>query len=138
MSKAFGKRLGFKRTNTNQEPVTVTELSDFDTHGEASGTSPGDDFDGVPREISEVEANHKLKTFKQDHKWDPNMPDDAFDKVDAVTAIHDAKGEAEVVGEVIENSPYPEVCICNLSAVFPYLYPVTDHPLGPRCRTKLR
>jgi len=113
-SKAFGKRFGFKRTSTIQEPVTVTELSDFENHGEASGTTPGDDFDGVPREISEAEANRKLSTFKQDHKWDPNLPDEAHDKVYAVTAAHDAKGEAETVGEVIENSPYPEVCFHSI------------------------
>jgi hypothetical protein len=29
--------------------------------------------------------------------------------VDAVTGAHDSKGEAQLVGEIIENSPYPEV-----------------------------
>lgn len=29
--------------------------------------------------------------------------------VDAVTGAHDPKGEAQLVGAMIENSPYPEV-----------------------------
>jgi len=37
------------------------------------------------------------------------MPDDAIEMMDAVTEAHDHKGEAQLVGEVIENSPYPEV-----------------------------
>jgi len=81
-------------------------------NGEASGTTAddvGSDEHGVPREISEVEANRKLKHFKKDHAWDPNMPDEAIEMVDAVTGAHDAKGEAQLVGDMIENSPYPEV-----------------------------
>jgi len=107
-SKGIGHRLGFKRTNTNQEPVTVTEV----TNGEASGTTPEDadsNFHGVARELPEVESNRRLKHFRKDHAWDPNMPDEAIEMVDAVTSAHDAKGEAHLVGEIIENSPYPEV-----------------------------
>ncbi|KAF4552813.1 putative OPT oligopeptide transporter protein [Elsinoe fawcettii] len=116
-SKAFGRRLGFKRTTTNQDPVTITDLSEGDNNGEGSGTSNvvaghGDAnpvIDAVVRDISEAEANHRLNVFRQDHKWDPNMPDEAIEMVDAVTGAHDSKGEAQLVGEVIENSPYPEV-----------------------------
>ncbi|PNS17217.1 Sexual differentiation process protein isp4 [Sphaceloma murrayae] len=115
-SKGFGHRLGFKRTNTNQDPVTVTDLTDS-KNGEASGSSNivaghGDAnpiIDEVVRDISEAEANRRLKVFRRDHKWDPNMPDEAIEMVDAVTGAHDPKGEAQLVGEVIENSPYPEV-----------------------------
>lgn len=120
-SKGFGKRLGFKRTNTNQEPVTVTELSQVDSGGEQAGSSNivaghGDAthvIDEVVRDISEAEANRRLAAFRKDHQWDPNMPDEAIEMVDAVTDAHDAKGEAQLVGEVIENSPYPEVSISN-------------------------
>ncbi|KAL5376381.1 hypothetical protein DPSP01_010492 [Paraphaeosphaeria sporulosa] len=114
-SKAFSKRLGFKRRNTDQEPVTVTELSHME--GESSGARPivaghedaSSVIDEVVRDISETEANQRLNAFRQDHKWDPNMPEEAIDMVDAVTEAHDHKGEAQLVGEVIENSPYPEV-----------------------------
>lgn len=66
-------------------------------------------IDEVVRDISEAEANHRLAVFRREHRWDPNMPDDAVEMVDAVTDAHDFKGEATLVGEVIENSPYPEV-----------------------------
>jgi hypothetical protein len=115
-SKSFGKRMGFKRTNTDREPVTVTEVGPSDSHGERAGSSivagHGDAnpiIDEVVRDISETEANHRLAAFRRDHKWDPNMPDEAIEMVDAVTDAHDHKGEAQLVGEVIENSPYPEV-----------------------------
>ncbi|KAF2225366.1 small oligopeptide transporter-like protein [Elsinoe ampelina] len=115
-SKAFSRRLGFKRANTNQEPVTVN-TAEVEQNGEGSGTTNmvvghGDAnpiIDEVVRDISEAEANHRLDVFRQDHKWDPNMPDEAIEMLDAVTGAHDAKGEAQLVGEVIENSPYPEV-----------------------------
>ncbi|KAH3944083.1 hypothetical protein HBI56_034190 [Parastagonospora nodorum] len=114
-SKSFGKRMGFKRSNTDREPVTVTEFTD--EGGERAGNSSmvaghGDAnpiIEEVVRDISETEANHRLSAFRRDHKWDPNMPDEAIEMVDAVTDAHDHKGEAHLVGEVIENSPYPEV-----------------------------
>ena len=114
-SKSFGKRLGFKRSNTDREPVTVTEFTN--EGGERAGSSGfvaghGDVnpmIEEVVRDISETESNHRLSAFRRDHKWDPNMPDEAIDMVDAVTDAHDHKGEAQLVGEVIENSPYPEV-----------------------------
>lgn len=113
-SKGFSKRLGFRRTNTDQEAVTVTNVAPKGT-GEANSSAVaghGDAnsiIDDVVRDISETEANRRLNAFRQDHKWDPNMPDDALEMVDVATEAHDHKGEAELVGEVIENSPYPEV-----------------------------
>lgn len=101
-SKGFGKRLGFKRSNTDKDPVTVSEQSN-EPHGESS-SSGGD----VP-DISEAEANRRLNAFRLDHQWDPNLPDEAIEMVDAVTGAHDQKGESQLVGDMIENSPYPEV-----------------------------
>lgn len=113
-SKGFAKRMGFKRANTDQETITVTTKGGEEGpsgssnivagHGDASSV-----IDDVVRDISETEANHRLNVFRQDAKWDPNMPDDAIAMVDMATNAHDHKGEAELVGEVIENSPYPEV-----------------------------
>jgi hypothetical protein len=83
-SKGIGKRFGFKRSNTNQEePITVNEISRLDSQTKDVGSSSsklGPDH-GVPeevlvgdiRDITEVEANQRLKAFKRDHMWDPNM-----------------------------------------------------------------
>jgi hypothetical protein len=138
-SKGIGRRFGFKRTNTNQDPVTLTEVSTND-NGETSGrpfvVGHGDAnpvIDDVVQDISETEANQRLKTFRQEHKWDPNMPDDAIEMMDAVTDAHDHKGEAQLVGEVIENSPYPEV---NL--LYIWKRPMANNLQGPRRRSQLR
>jgi hypothetical protein len=75
-SKGFGKRLGFKRSNTNQEPITVTEIGADDGNNAASSSKivagHGDAEEiihGVVRDITEVEANHRLNVFRQDHKY---------------------------------------------------------------------
>jgi len=75
-SKGFGKRLGFKRSNTNQDPITVTEIGQEDGGAAASSSKMvagyGDAheiIEGVVREIPEVEANHRLNVFRQDHKY---------------------------------------------------------------------
>ena len=59
--------------------------------------------------MSEVDANRRLNTLRRKNNWDPNMPDSAFDAIDEATEAHDQKGETQLVGEIIENSPYPEV-----------------------------
>ncbi|KAG9600684.1 small oligopeptide transporter-like protein, partial [Aureobasidium melanogenum] len=114
----IGKRFGFKRSNTNQdEPITINEITGRDGQNKNAGSSklgpehgvPEEILEGDVRELTEVEANHALKSFRKDHMWDPNMEDEAIEMVDAVTGAHDAKGEAQLVGAMIENSPYPEV-----------------------------
>jgi len=83
-SKGIGKRFGFKRSNTNQqeEPITVNEISRLDSQTKDVGSSSklGPDHGvaeevivGDVRDITEVEANRRLKAFKRDHMWDPNM-----------------------------------------------------------------
>ncbi|KAI5244782.1 small oligopeptide transporter-like protein [Aureobasidium subglaciale] len=122
-SKGIGKRFGFKRSNTNQDPISVNEITREDSqtkngsssktpagHGQAEEIVDGEEIiEGVVRDITEVEANERLRAWKKDHRWDPNMDDEAIEMVDAVTGAHDAKAEAQLVGDMVENSPYPEV-----------------------------
>ncbi|KAI5235340.1 small oligopeptide transporter-like protein [Aureobasidium subglaciale] len=122
-SNGIGKRFGFKRSNTNQDPISVNEITREDSqtkngsssktpagHGQAEEIVDGEEIiEGVVRDITEVEANERLRAWKKDHRWDPNMDDEAIEMVDAVTGAHDAKAEAQLVGDMVENSPYPEV-----------------------------
>lgn len=127
------KRFGFKRTNTAGEVPTTTdyngkvtsvptatELTDMDESGApraASVSKIAGEFNGQVKtdhgdavhNISEIEANRRLNKFRADHTWDPNMPDSAWDAINDVTANHDQKGEAILVDELVEDSPYPEV-----------------------------
>lgn len=117
-SKSPLKRFGFKRTNTSGEPAphtTTTELGDLNvdqaTSSKLAAEYAGDvhDHPDVVQDISEVEANRKLSVIQQDFFGDPNMPDAAFDAVNQATQAHDRKSEAVLVGELIDDSPYPEV-----------------------------
>lgn len=42
-----------------------------------------------------------------------HQSDEAIEMVDAATGAHDLKGEAQLVGAMIEDSPYPEVSISH-------------------------
>lgn len=115
----FKKRFGFFRTNTSGEPSSSapqTEFLEVDPDIKGGATADVNAFDGAEiiasdvRRMSnvEAEANRRLKMYRREHQFDPNLPDDAFEAIDATTGAHDAKGEAELVGEFVENSPYPE------------------------------
>lgn len=108
MSKTL-KRFGFARTNTDQV------LETLHGHPRATGSdSSVGEKDGAAissaNDISEVEANARLQLFEKTRRWDPNLPNDALNAVDDAVVHHDAKGETELVDELVENSPYPEVC----------------------------
>ena len=114
------KRFGFKRTNISDAPAphtTTTELTDLNNAGEPSFSHlaaeyAGDVSHGQPEEIrnlSEVEANRKLSVFRQEHQFDPNMPEAAFNAINDATQAHDRQGEAKLVGALVDDSPYPEV-----------------------------
>jgi hypothetical protein len=113
----FAKRFGFQRSNTSGEPSgpsAQTELSDYSKGGVEVGTNLVDGeqvIDNTVNKISQEEAAQRLKAFRREHHFDPNLPDEAFDAIDENLDAGDAKGEAQLVGEIIENSPYPEVSI---------------------------
>ena len=78
--KSFGNRLGFKRTNTSGDPVTVTELSAFDKElapapeaGPAGHSSSVVDGNAIIAEdvgrMSEVEATRRLVDFRRVNQW---------------------------------------------------------------------
>ncbi|KXS97602.1 hypothetical protein AC578_5748 [Pseudocercospora eumusae] len=114
------KRFGFKRTTTSDHiNTTTTELSDLGEGSSAaavdskldaafSGHKKSDHTEAI-QNLSEVEANRRLSTFKEEHYFDPNLPDIALDAIKDATQQHDRKGEAILVDEMINDSPYPEV-----------------------------
>ena len=57
----------------------------------------------------ELETAAQLKAIKKKHRWDPNFAEDLVDDIDQATTQHDINGEVQLVNEVVENSPYPEV-----------------------------
>ena len=61
------------------------------------------------RRISEVEANRTLRHIQKTHRWDPNLPEELEEELEAKTEEHNLAGELHLVDELVENSPYPEV-----------------------------
>lgn len=57
----------------------------------------------------ELETAAQLKAIKKKHEWDPNFSEDIVGDIEDATQHHDIGGEVRLVGELIENSPYPEV-----------------------------
>lgn len=117
-SKNLLQRFGFKRQPTSDAPgQTVTESEDLNG-SEPSVSKIAAEFAGdikqthssAIRDLSETEANRRLSLFRDDHSFDPNLPDSAFEAIDDATRAHDQKGEAILVDELVEDSPYPEVC----------------------------
>ena len=123
MSSSFSQRFGFKRSATSD----VTQLGDISSSSNGVGFSDGNKIiEADIRKLSEVEANRRLSTFRAEHTFDPNLPESAFDAIDEATGEHDAKGEAELVGELVENSPYPEVGCAALRCAKVYTAHCTD------------
>jgi hypothetical protein len=52
--------------------------------------------------------------------------------IDGVTGAHDLKGEAQMLGHLTEDSPYPEVSLLHHPD-----YVMANSGQGPRCRKKL-
>lgn len=116
------KRLGFKRTNTTDAQVVDgkvanTSATEWTDRGDADASKiaqefakePKHDHSDTSRNLSEVEANLRLNKFREEHNFDPNLPDSAFDAIKDVTQTHNLDGEAVLVDELLNDSPYPEV-----------------------------
>lgn len=58
---------------------------------------------------TELEANIQLRKLEKKHRWDPNLPRELIDGIGDATARLDVTHESNVVDELLEDSPYPEV-----------------------------
>ena len=100
---SFTKRLGFGQRKSDTNPVSSSSdsIGDLKPTAQTSGAS-------VTKE-DELEANAQLKDIKDKHRWDPNLPEELEEGIVQATEKHDAHQEIELVDELLENSPYPEV-----------------------------
>lgn len=51
-----------------------------------------------------------LQELKEAHKFDPNLPSEIEKELDEALAAGDIEIKSQAVGDLLENSPYPEVC----------------------------
>lgn len=110
MSKAL-KRFGFARTNTDQAIETVHGVDSSSGSNSSIADEKTDAAVTTAADINEVEANQRLELFEKTRRWDPNLPNEDLNVVDDATHAHDAQAENDLVNRLVENSPYPEVCL---------------------------
>jgi len=84
------------------------------------------------REVTEAEANRRLSLFKKTNRFDPNMEKEDLERIDELMEDHNVVGEVRAIDELMENSPYPEVCSWSLLSGRD-----TDPVSGSCCRPEL-
>ena len=60
-------------------------------------------------ELTEDQAARRLRLFREAAHNDPNIEVDDLDAVDYAVQRHNTSKENQLVDELVENSPYPEV-----------------------------
>ena len=121
---SFAKRFGFGQKATEAGISDTTSSPDSGSNADIKEKEPAAASTGIDvagRHMSEVEANSTLRQIKKKHRWDPNLPEELEEEIDESTAQHSVAGEARLVDELVENSPYPEVraAVANVSRVIP-------------------
>lgn len=61
--------------------------------------------------LTDEQAARKLKLFREQALNDPNIPTEELDDIDNALHSHDVSKENDLVAELVEDSPYPEVCV---------------------------
>lgn len=117
----------------SEKDATITQASSRESGGSNDPVSDrkGSVVTATGAEIpqDEAQANEKLQSIRDKHRWDPNFEEDLDEKLEHATQAHDVNGEIRLVSELVENSPYPEVraAVRNVS-LFTWLQPsVSKH-----------
>ncbi|KAI0133875.1 small oligopeptide transporter [Xylariales sp. AK1849] len=100
--------LGFGHKTSTTDPIqTIGEEVDSDALPEdikaKVNTAP------LHETLDDDEAAKKLKLFREQAQNDPNIPTEDLDLVDNAVEGHDVSKENDLVNELVEDSPYPEV-----------------------------
>ena len=100
-TKRFGKNASPVRSegSASGSNEDVKEKDSVAIKATGADLTPGD----------ELETAAQLKAIKKKHEWDPNFSEDLVEGIEEATQNHDIGGEVRLVGELVENSPYPEV-----------------------------
>ena len=98
------KRTPFQRQNTEGiiAPSSHNSLDKNTDYTKSVYTSGHDGLD-------EMDIDEGLIHFEQNHRWDPNLPEDYAVKVHDALKAHDVEAELALERGLAEQSPYPEV-----------------------------
>ena len=128
---SLAKRFGFgKKPEDNLFAAESTSPESASTDNVKGGAEEKEDVAAVAtgindRRISEAEANQTLRHIKKTHRWDPNLPEELEEELEAKTEEHNLAGELRLVDELVENSPYPEVRAAVRNVSRPLTPPLT-------------
>ena len=111
---SLAKRFGFAKKPEDDVAAESNSPESASTDNVKGGVDEKEDVAAVAtgindRRISEVEANRTLRHIRRTHRWDPNLPEELEEELEAKTEEHNLAGELRLVDELVENSPYPEV-----------------------------
>jgi hypothetical protein len=79
------------------------------TEGQTSVLNEKTSLQAEHAELTDEQAAHRLKLFRQTAENDPNLDVDALGAVDYAIEGQDVLKENQLIDELVENSPYPEV-----------------------------
>lgn len=65
-------------------------------------------------QLNDEQAARRLRLFREAAENDPNIDLDDLGAVDDAVTGHDVNKENQLVDELVENSPYPEVRLISL------------------------
>ncbi|KAI5207553.1 small oligopeptide transporter [Aureobasidium subglaciale] len=106
------KKFGIGSSPQVSEGVAVDEIQSSGASSPKMGEKNEKDV-GVSssHELPEAEAARRLKAFKRnaDALWDPNLESEVMHDVEEAVGHHDKDAENNLVHEMMDNSPYPEV-----------------------------
>ncbi len=122
----FGKKPEdnvFAAESTSPESASTENVKKGDAEEKEDVAAVATGFND--RRISEVEANQTLRHIKKTHRWDPNLPEELEEELEAKTEEHNLAGELRLVDELVENSPYPEVRAAVRNVSRPLTPPLT-------------
>ena len=110
---------GKEEKDTGYEPGTLHIGSDdqaIEPVLEGSTLEPKDTINAAAVqqqhvELTDEQAARRLKLFRELAANDPNLSLDDIQVIDSAVENHNVDKENYLVEELVENSPYPEVCL---------------------------
>ena len=109
---SLAKRFKFNRSTTS-DALNTAESASNSGSGSGSGEVEKEKQQGLTTSIeADPEAQRKVSVaheLAKKYNWDPNLPRETLEDLDAATEHEDIRTELNLVDAFEENSPYPEV-----------------------------
>ena len=104
-------RFGKRGSVTDLTDQIQTTRSNFHSNNDVGQKVEGGAVQEPPAhiQVSDEEAARRLKLYRAAMANDPNLALDNLEAIDDAVGGHDVAKENRLLGELVEDSPYPEV-----------------------------